>query len=71
MNCWKRNVRLKKQLPLFEKGIDACENDFEHNPHSGEITRGTHIGYSPTGFPLFLPTKLKILFDYRLVILAA
>lgn len=32
--------KAKKQLPLFEKGIDACENDFEHNPHSGEITRG-------------------------------
>ena len=28
-NCWKRNIRLKKQLPLFEKGVDECENDFD------------------------------------------
>ena len=40
--------------------------------HTAEEKQGgTHIGYSPTGFPLFLPTKLKILLDYRLVILAA
>ena len=67
-------------LNPFEKGMEDCENGIAVGgtrdrstvtPHGRTNQGGTLIGCSLTGFPLFLPTKLKVLFDYRLEIRAA